>query len=126
MNEWPLNSGEGGGFVFGEIEDGIEANHFDEHEDALGGGEEGAFAASALEGGEGADQGADAGAVEFGDAGKIDGNVGGTGVEQLLHLGTEGLFGVTELQRAVEVENGSRTGFSEIDVHRCPRMRRQS
>jgi hypothetical protein len=89
-----LDPGEGGGFVFGEVEDRVEADHFEEHHDAFAGGIKSALAAGAFDGGERADERADAGAVEFGDAGEIDGEAGGARVHELLELVAVGFFRV--------------------------------
>lgn len=111
------NSGECGGFVFGEVEDGIEADHFQEHHDAFAGGIKRALAAGAFHGGEGAHQRADAGAVEFGDAGEIDGEVGGARIHELLHLVAVSFFGFAQFERPLEIQDGGGAGLADADVH---------
>jgi hypothetical protein len=112
-----LYPGQSGGFVFGEVEDGVEADHFEEHHDAFAGGIKSALAAGAFDGGEGANERADAGAVELGDAGKIDGEAGGARVDELLELVAVGFFRVSEFKRPLEIQDGGGAGFADADVH---------
>src|ERR1700722_11645277 len=112
-----LNTREGRPFVIGQVEDGIEADHLQEHDHAFGRRKIGGFAAGALQRGEGANQSADAGTVEFGDAGEIDGDARGAAVNQFLDFVAECLFGIAQFQGAIKIQDGGVTSFTNADIH---------
>ncbi len=104
-------------FVLDQVEDGIQADHFQGLQDALGGAEDLALAARLLQGSEDANQNADAGAVHLRDAGQIDGQVLGAAVDQLFQLVAESLDSVDHLEGALEVKNGGFRGLANVNHH---------
>jgi len=93
-------------------------NHAEDHLNPFAGGKKSTSAASALEGGEGLKQQADTGAIKIADAGKVDGEAGGTNSHELPDLLAKGIFGSAELQGTFEVKN--------CDAPRAPNVDFQS
>src|ERR1700722_20406800 len=112
-----LNTGQRGAFVIGQVEDGIEADHFQEHSHALGRRKVGRLAPGTLKGGKSADQGANSGAVEFGDAGEIHGDAHRAAVDEFLDFVAKSLFRVAQFQSAIKVQDGGVTCFTNADIH---------
>jgi len=112
-----LNARQSRAFVICQIEDGIEANHLEEHHHALGGREVGGFATSPFQSCEGANQRADSGTVEFGDAGKVHRNVGRATVDKFLNFVAKRLFGVAEFKSSIKIQNRGVASLPNADIH---------
>jgi len=111
-----LDAREGGGFVFDEVQDAVEANHLQQHEDALIGREKCALSAGAVERREGADEGADPGAIQVGNSREVDGDTRRSGIHELLNLIAEAFLGFAQFQRTIEIENRRGSGTADSDV----------
>ena len=107
----------GGEFVFFDIEDGVELGDLEDVANFLGEAEEFEFATGVADGGEAADQFADAGGVEVIDVGEIEDNF-------FLARGDELADGVAELtgfvaesDASVDVKDGDVADFAGGDGH---------
>lgn len=111
---------ERGGFVFGEIEHGIQADHLQQHQHTLAGREISAFPAGAFHQRVRTDERSDPRAIQIGNSRQIDGDMQRSAVHQLLDLAAESLFVFAELQRAFEVKNRGRTSLADSNIHVAP------
>src|SRR5450755_3837304 len=98
-----LDASKGGGFVFGEIENRVEPDHFQQHYHPLTRREVRAFSAGALQRGERANERANPRTIELRNAGKIYRYVRGSRFDELLNLIAKRFFSVAQLQRPVEI-----------------------
>jgi len=107
----------GGEFVVFDVEDGVELGDVEDVVDFFGEGEEFEFAAGVADGGEAADQFADAGGVDVIDGGEVEDDF-------LLVFGDEAADGVAELAGFVaegdasgDVDDGDVADFAGGDGH---------
>jgi hypothetical protein len=114
-----LDAGKRCGFVFSDVQDGIKADHFQQHKHLFARREEGALAPGPLHCSEGPDQGPDARAIEISDAREVHRQVRCTGIQEVLDSNAQGFFGFTESQWPIEIEDYRRPGLANTDVQVC-------
>jgi len=109
-------AGDGFGLI-GEAGNGLdEARELEDFADVSHRIEELEAAALALEGDEGADKRADAGAVHLGDAGEVDEDVAGRGLGELAQFGAECVVAGADDDAALQINDGDVSGFPGRDL----------
>ncbi len=107
----------GGEFVVFDVEHGVELGDVEDVVNFFGEAEEFEFAARVADGGEAADQFADAGGVDVIDAGEIEDDFFLAVGDELVDGLAEASGFVAEGDAAVEVEDGDVTDFASGDLH---------
>jgi hypothetical protein len=111
-----LEAGQSGGLVVEVGDDVEEAEHFEDEFYVAAGAEEFEIALAIAERDEGADDGADAGAVELSDAFEIEEDVLGAVVDELSNIGAERIVGGTDGGAALQVEDVNVAGTPNCDL----------
>ena len=107
---------ESGRFVVEAGDDFLEVKGFEDEEDVALGTKETEAAISGAEGGEGADDGAEAGAVELDEVFEIEDDVTRASVNEFAELGAQVVVGAADGRFALEVEDGDVAGLTDCDL----------
>jgi hypothetical protein len=109
-------TGEGGGFIVEAGDDILKVEGFEDEQDVAVRAEELEVAVAIAERGEGADDGAEAGAIELDDVFEIEQDVPGAGVNEFAELGAEDVVGTADGGLALEVQDGDAGGLPDCDL----------
>lgn len=107
----------GGEFVVFDVEDGVELGDVEDVVDFFGEGEEFEFAAGVADGGEAADEFADAGGVDVVDVGEVENDFLFVGGDELADGVAEQAGFVAESDASVDVDDGDVADFARGEVH---------
>ena len=100
-----------------------QAGEFEDFADVAGGVEELEAAGIAFEGDEGADQGADAGAINLEDAGEIDEDIARGGFGEAAKFGAKRVVADADGDAALEIEDGYVAGLARGNLQAHFRLR---
>jgi len=119
MQEEGLDARKSCSFVFGEVKNCVQPDHFQQHHYPLIRREVSAFSARALQRGERTNKCSDPRTVEFRNAGEIYSYVRGSRFDELLNLIAKGFFSVAQFQRPVEIQDCGSASLADANVHMC-------